>query len=60
MKGTMKIKFEEKLMSEVTDYFAKDFTSDDGEIVKSEAFVDMAKGVVLFKLTVEDNKETAD
>lgn len=56
------IHYQERKLSEVLNYFARDFRAPDGDkIVSAEAFVDPVKGVVVFKLiTLKDEKKEGE
>jgi len=54
MKEPVEIQYIEIALNDVLRYFAKDF---DG-YVNHEAFVDTAKNTVIFKLTIDMNKQT--
>ena len=50
---SLEIKYQEVALSDVLDFFAKSFQLTDGSTVEShDAFVDVGKGKVIFKLYV--------
>lgn len=52
----MRVEYREVKLSDVLEDFAKGFTPRDPkvEVTQTESFVDHAKGVVVFKLYVDD------
>lgn len=52
----MKTQYQEHQMGAVMEYFVKGFKIENGELFNYEWFYDSAKGAVVFRLTIIDEK----
>lgn len=55
----MEYRYQEEKLDHVFDYFVGDYKYKDKHILSHDAFVDLVKRIVVFKLLVEDDKPEA-